>query len=101
MTVWFKQGVCGDSSREMLKARTKIHRMFRTRFKQDLFITAIRDGNHLAGSFHYRGDAEDYLYPLGANKFSDGIHDLGKKLGDKYDIVFHKTHIHVEYDPGF
>ena len=98
MTVWIKQGVVGDPSREMLRARGRLHQFYQHR-GYDLFVTSTRDGNHSAGSFHYRGDAEDYRYPP-SGKFSKDEREAVKQVvGQGYDIVFHNSHIHIEWDP--
>lgn len=99
MTVWYKQGVLGDPSNAMLKARNKIHRYYQNTFGEDLFITSIRDGNHSAGSLHYRGDAEDYRFPKA--RFGSQDHEYIKNiLGPNYDVVVERSHLHVEYDPN-
>ena len=98
MTVWYKQGVTGDPTRQMLKGRNRIHGFYKQYFSEDLYITSIRDGNHSAGSLHYRGDAEDYRYPSRPMEPED-MDALRSLLGKDYDIVFHDSHIHVEYDP--
>lgn len=67
---------------------------------QELVVTSARDGIHSAESLHYYGQAVD----LRTRYFSEGVvvviaTKLRKTLGKDYDVVVHKTHIHVEYDP--
>jgi hypothetical protein len=57
-------------------------------------VTAIRDGNHMAGSLHYNGNAFDFRLKAYMTK-----PDLKKICGKDFDVVIHSTHVHVEYDP--
>ena len=75
---------------------------------QELVVTCGMDGIHSAGSFHYYGFAVD----LRTNYFSEAVaQKLGRKLREHlqyikhhdgsfggYDVIVHKTHIHIEYD---
>jgi hypothetical protein len=92
MTVWIKQGVCGDLTNECTKALGRIADCKSYR-GEDTFITAKRDGNHMAGSLHYRGDAFD----IRKGKMSKS--DIINCVGPGFDIVEHETHFHIEYDP--
>jgi len=65
-------------------------------------VTSGLDGTHSAGSLHYYGLAVDfrtrYWSPETAYKV---YHQLKKKLREisiNFDVIFHKSHIHVEYD---
>lgn len=68
---------------------------------QELVITAGTDSEHSAGSLHYYGFAIDCR----TRYFSDKevgfvVRALRTALEQEgYDIVRHKTHIHIEYDP--
>jgi len=69
-------------------------------YGEELVITSARDGIHSAGSLHYYGRAVD----LRTRYFSDDdkrsvAADLADILGEDYDVILHKSHIHVEYDP--
>ena len=59
MTVWIKQGVCGDLSQQAQKGLGKVALLYHRNNIQDLYVTSIREGNHSFGSLHYRGDAFD------------------------------------------
>jgi hypothetical protein len=90
--IWYKQGVCGDLSNQCRKALGRIadvhgHRGF------DTYVTSIRDGNHMAGSLHYNGNAFD----IRKGNLTKG--DVQVCSGHKFDVIEHKTHFHVEYDP--
>jgi len=75
-------------------------------------VTALGDGIHSKNSLHYGKyrtnagrtgywiDAVDFRTRyLSMNQKMDLGNKLKKKLGRKYDIVIHDTHIHAEYDP--
>jgi hypothetical protein len=69
---------------------------------KEIFITAILDGEHMEGSKHYDGDAFDIriLYGMYTKaQVQDLVQNLRDNLGKDYDVVLHKTHIHIEYDP--
>lgn len=71
---------------------------------EELVVTCGLDGTHSAGSLHYYGRAVD----LRTNYFTEAkakaiCTELARRLhfrNDNYDVVFHKTHIHCEYDVG-
>ncbi|TET65819.1 hypothetical protein E3J49_00645 [Candidatus Bathyarchaeota archaeon] len=70
-----------------------------TKHNQELVITSGLDGTHSPGSLHPYGYAVD----LRSRYFKDNedevvASELRTKLGDKYNVVLHSTHIHVEYD---
>ena len=96
MTVWYKQGVCGDLQGVAQKALGRVAKVLKS-IHEDTFVTSKRDGNHSPGSFHYLGLAFDFRYPLMWNKGLKAR--LIKAIGKGFDIVFHETHIHVEWDP--
>lgn len=90
-TVWFKQGVVGDLLPTAQKGFGRVARMYTKR--EDMYVTCIRDGNHMHGSFHYIGLAWDM------RKGSFSKRDIKKALGKGFDVVEHSTHYHIEYDP--
>jgi hypothetical protein len=66
---------------------------------QELVITAGLEGEHSAGSLHYYG----YAFDCRTRYFDQERHrhiaqTLRSALGGDYDVVVHKTHIHVEYN---
>jgi len=68
-------------------------------YGQELIITSGLDGTHSAGSFHYYGLAVD----LRTRYFSESdkqlvLMELRDALSNDYDLVLHRTHLHVEYD---
>ena len=69
------------------------------RHGQELVVTCGPGGTHSPGSLHPYGYAVD----LRSRYFDSGtkiyvVESLQKELGDDYDVVSHRTHIHVEYD---
>ena len=67
---------------------------------KEAICTALFDGKHMEGSLHYSGNAFDmrtFIYT--PEQIQTIFLNLKDNLGKDYDIVLHKTHIHVEYDP--
>ena len=62
----------------------------------ELVITSTYEGNHSPGSLHYANLAIDIRRPKGYALIRDQIKE---HLGDDYDVVAEKDHIHIEYDP--
>lgn len=65
-----------------------------------IMITSGNEGQHMAGSKHYTGDALD----LRTNDLPDQMieeitHDIRDALGPDYDVIAEPTHLHIEYDP--
>ena len=67
-------------------------------YKQELVVTAALDGEHSAGSLHYYGLALD-LRSRDFVEFEDEsvAQDLRVALGPDFDVIVHKSHIHVEF----
>lgn len=93
MATLYKEGVCGDLTREAYNAKRVIERMAGSH-GEDLIITSKRDGAHSDGSLHPQGDAFDFR-PLKTVT----IADIHKALGLDYDIINESNHWHAEYDP--
>jgi len=73
----------------------------------DLVITSARDGFHSPGSFHYYGYAVDLrtwdansnqVSAQLRNKLADELRHVLSAYSPFYDVIVHKTHIHVEFD---
>lgn len=63
-----------------------------------LVLTSVCDGTHKVGSLHYSGDAVDLrIWHLDDPQATAQV--LRESLGENYDVVLERTHIHVEYDP--
>ncbi len=82
----------------MRRGLNAIDRAFRGQ-KLEAVITSTFDGNHSPGSLHYQHKAVDVRLPPEKNREAVGVAlDFG--LPDKtFDIVWEKTHIHIEFDP--
>ncbi len=70
-------------------------------FGRELVVTAGLDGAHSAGSLHYYGLAVDFRTRFWPR--SDVQHKVASRLrqllSDEFDVILHRSHIHVEYDP--
>lgn len=67
-------------------------------YGQELVVTSTVDGVHSPGSLHPYGYAVD----LRTNYFkaymvSEIVEELKESLGSEYFVLYHPTHIHVEY----
>jgi len=67
-------------------------------YGKELAVTSGLDGTHSAGSLHYYGLAVDLRtrYFNQPGKIAD---ELQQRLGSEYDVIYHRNHIHAEYDP--
>ena len=68
----------------------------------DLVITSARDSIHSKHSLHYVGRAIDIRVFNIPQQYShkDVMEKIKKAIGDdEFDVVYEKTHIHIEYDP--
>ena len=71
---------------------------------------ATKDGDliHSAGSLHYSGLALDFRTRYFADKGDKAAYELEKALNDvnrgldsgRFEVIQHKTHIHVEFEPN-
>jgi len=64
----------------------------------EMTVTSICEGHHKRGSAHYSGRAFDLrIWGVGAPE--DLTKDIKHLLGEEFDVILEKDHIHVEYDP--
>lgn len=102
MTVWIKQGVCGDLSIQMQKALGKLVTLYADH-ALDFFITSIREGNHSGGSLHYIGHAIDFKRQgVPRDEIAGEMVLLAARIGGRFDVVEYsdvRDIFHVEYDP--
>jgi hypothetical protein len=72
------------------------------RHGQELVITGGLDGEHSAGSLHYYGYAVDLRTRyFGQDQQLVVYKELKEELNEidqRFDVVYHASHIHVEYD---
>jgi hypothetical protein len=64
-------------------------------------LTEGTGGKHMKGSLHYKGLAGDFRtrHIVNENEIDDIVEMLKEALGNDYDVIKEKTHIHIEYDP--
>ena len=72
---------------------------------KELTVTSVCDGEHKNGSKHYQGlafDCRTWRDSTGVQMTPKEKEVLAKycrdALGDDWDVVIEKTHMHVEYD---
>lgn len=66
----------------------------------ELTITSGKDGKHMAASLHYRGLALDTrTSDVPAGKRETLARNAQLALGDEFDVVLEKDHLHTEFDP--
>ena len=92
MTIWYKQGVYGDLTAETSEGLRQVEKLY-AEMGKDVYVTSIRDGSHMAGSFHPHGRAWDM------RKLGVFIADIRRVLARGFDVVGHSRHYHIEYDP--
>jgi protein-tyrosine-phosphatase len=63
----------------------------------EFVITSAGDGVHSINSLHYKGQAID-IRSRDMKSPELIAKELAEALGDEYDVVLEKDHIHVEFD---
>ena len=66
---------------------------------EDLVITAVTDGKHKRGSLHFLGLGADLRTRFFSDNGKNATKLLKEALGDEFDVVLEKDHIHLEYQP--
>ena len=97
MTVWYKQGAIGDLQPIARKGLGKLSTLFASH-GLDLFITSLRDSNHMSGSLHYDGLAFDVKYNRQISNLVS-LKMIKDTLGPDWDVVQEPDHVHCEHDP--
>ena len=104
----FKQGVSIEGVKKAtIEAMFKVANWY-SKEGLPFVVTSVTDGKHKTKSKHYTGEAFDvrtWTTRSGGVQLTQGrkreiAYELGKLLGDNFDIVVEKTHIHIEYDPS-
>jgi hypothetical protein len=63
-------------------------------------VTSVCDGKHGRGSLHYVGLAMDLrTRHLTENEQREVKAEIAKRLGEQFDVVLEKTHLHIEFNP--
>lgn len=86
---------------EVALALTVVQKIYSSNHKQ-MIITSTYEGKHKSGSLHYIGYAVDLRIRNLEEKEKKIIVETIKKdlyiVSKKYQVVLHKTHLHIEYD---
>ena len=62
----------------------------------EVVITSAIDGEHMAHSHHFKGCAVDIgLHPIA----EIAVRKIGESLGQQFQVILEKDHIHIEFDP--
>ena len=93
MTEWRKAGVMGQLNHQAQKCKGRLIRLYESK-GVDFYLTCCREGTHMGGNFHEIGDAFDFRYN---NAVTEA--EIRTEAGSGFDLVFHASHIHCEYDP--
>jgi len=67
------------------------------RFNEELVVTCAVEGVHMAKSLHYVGAAIDLRLP--AKRRQQIARNIRERLGEDYDVVLDRSHIHIEFQP--
>jgi hypothetical protein len=68
----------------------------------DCIITSCTGGKHSHKSLHYKGYAVDFRTMNVNPSVAESVAmRLKNALGNNYDVVLEKDHLHIEYDPRF
>lgn len=94
-----KEGVSlSEVSWRMFHAAVIAEAVYR-KYGVELVITSANDGKHGDKTLHHKGLALDLrTWTLGGRELQVAT-ELQKELGNEYDVVLEKDHIHLEYDP--
>jgi hypothetical protein len=67
----------------------------------DCTITSCVDGQHMAGSLHYKGAAIDLRTKQVAHaiELKQIVDPIKECLGADFDVVVETDHLHIEFDP--
>lgn len=69
-------------------------------FDEECVITSGCEGTHSDMSRHYLGLALDLrTRELDKPEQRQVRNECARRLGDEFDVILEKTHLHVEYDP--
>ena len=99
MSLQFKEGI----QLTITQAVNKILRAAEIVYAQcgvPCVVTSGTDGQHRKDSKHYTGHALDLrIFHLKPEQVQPVVQGLQKLLGEDFDIILERDHIHVEFDP--
>ena len=76
----------------------------------DCLVNSANDSRHSNASLHYLGAAIDFdthdtvngqrvsKFPSGV-EIDDVVRDINARLPTGFDVVYHNTHLHIEWQP--
>jgi D-alanyl-D-alanine dipeptidase len=101
MPLRFKKGVSLRGVQpEIAIGLHAIEGFFKKNGIEDLWITSCVDGKHGRGSLHYVGYAVDIrIWSIVKDRLKWFVDELNKEMGNEFDCVLEKDHIHVEFQP--
>ena len=94
MTTYYKEGVHGTLTDDMARGLRRVKKLF-DQTNEDLYITSLCEGAHMAGSYHYCGDAVDIRIPEHVTASA-----IATVLGSDFQVVKEYSHWHIERDIG-
>jgi len=98
--ICIKSGVDVRELQPKIWTAVYVYESLLNKLKRKTWITSGTEGKHSPSSFHYIGLACDLrIKNIPKDKVQAVFNEFKALLGDIYDVVLHKTHIHVEYDP--
>ena len=84
---------------EILAARPVVFRVLEEMGCNHCVLTAGSNCEHMRGSRHGFGLAEDYdPIEFDAAQMEQAAREIRRRIGHEYDVVAHSSHIHVEWD---
>ena len=67
---------------------------------EELVVTSMIDGRHSRGSLHYAGQAADLrISDFHKIDVQLAVSRIKSRIGQDFDIVLERDHIHLEYQP--
>lgn len=98
----FKRGVkLAGAKPEIILAAIVVDDIYRDHGRPEgVTITSICDGKHMPKSKHYTGEAIDTRTRyFNRSKQKELTQDIKTQLGNEFDVVLERDHIHIEFDP--
>ena len=97
----FKSGVRLDLlCPQMVLAASVVDAVYAKHDVIDCVITSGSDGVHSPGSYNGKGGALDFRTRNVPTTLRNAVaQEIGVSLGDNFDVVLERDHLHVEYDP--
>ncbi len=101
MSLRTKHGVSINGIKpEMVMGINIAHSYFLSRGIREMVVTSVMDGKHGPGSLHYVGYAADLrTWAIESDNLAEFTQGLAEELGEEFDVVLEKDHIHVEFQP--